>query len=650
MRTHTSLLAVALVMIIGCGGPQTPAPKAGPESAGDKGTEPGAAPAPKDTTAPGAAPTGTIKAPTADISREILGTMTTVGIDKLLNDTTGVIKPHLPPNAPALVHAMLQPAQLKSQFFRAIKAPELEKAFDGSRPIAMALADPKTYKGGRQLGPVIMALPLKDQDVLVQFLDKKAKEPHVTTPAGDHVFKLGETEYIRLRVKEGYALLSSHEKLLAGAEGVLLPLVRKPPKYMAHVHLDMAAIYARYGKDIEKLGGLLNMKLSSKDDLTGTGKMAQRWLGYLKGMQEVYISANLDNNNITFRAGATAKASGGFKDYLGKLNAGEAWGAKYIPKDSGLVFISRDTPEQSLKELDEGLQTLEKMLKKEKELAARIDSNTFKAWRSTLARSMKNITGVSAAGVWVDSGGAIGMGGASQVKDAKAVRADMMVVMKFLAKELKRFQTKVFKKELKKVLPGFKLAIKAKPNKLRVGGVKGDLFEISWKYPRFKEKRMKENLKKAKKIIKKLVGKKLVVGAVYEKDAYLMAMGKGYKKRLAAMVAIARGKKTGSGVEGTIKQYVAGRKIIMLGYSPLENLTAQTMRVLENVMKVPPRVKDMVGKIMPGPDVEVPVVGMSYLDGATLGMEAKLSTQVVGMIARGALYSMMARMAPSPQP
>ena len=645
MRTHISLLAVAL-MFVGCGGPQTGEPKAGPEPQVTEGEKP--APAPAE---PGKAPAvagGQVKAATADISREILGTMTLASIDKIINTSTGVIKPHLPPNAPALIHAMLQPTQLKAQFFRAIKIPELEKAVDTTRPLALALADPKTYKGGKQLGPVILAIPLKDQDALVQFLDKKAKEPHVTTPTGDHVFKFSDKEYIRLRVRESYALLASHEKLLAGAEGVLMPLVRKPPKYMAHVHLDMAAIYARYGKDIEKLGQLLNMKLSAKDDLTGTGKMAQRWLGYLKGMQEVYISADMDGAHLKLRAGATAKTSGSFKDYLGKLNAGEAWGAKYVPNDSSLVFITRDSPEQSLQELDEGLKTLEGMILKEKELAGKLDKKTFKSWRDILAKSMKHVTGVDAAGVWVSSDGAIGMSGASQVTNVKAVRADMMAVMKFLGKELKRFQAKVFKKELKKILPGFKVALKARPNALRVGGAKGDLYEISWKWPKFKDKRKKEEIKKVKKIVEKLMGKKLVIGAVFEKDAYLMAFGKGYKKRLAEMVAVAKGKKAGTGMEAKIKPYTAGRKIVMFVYSPIGELMTQTMRVVENVTAVPADVKDMVGKIMPSPDTEVPAVVMSYLDGATLGIETHVSTQVVGMITRGALHAMMKRMGGAP--
>ena len=119
MRTHTSLLAVALMFFVGCGGPQTTTPKAGPEPTEvDKDGKPVEVPATPGQTAPAAG--GPVKAPSADISQEILGTLTMASIDKILNTRTGFIKPHLPPNAPALVHAMLQPAQLKSQFFRAI--------------------------------------------------------------------------------------------------------------------------------------------------------------------------------------------------------------------------------------------------------------------------------------------------------------------------------------------------------------------------------------------------------------------------------------------------------------------------------------------------------------------------------------------------
>ena len=47
---------------------------------------------------------------------------------------------------------------------------------------------------------------------------------------------------------------------------------------------------------------------------------------------------------------------------------------------------------------------------------------------------------------------------------------------------------------------------------------------------------------------------------------------------------------------------IAGRKIIIFLYSPVGELMTQTMRVVENITKVPADVKDMVGKIMPGPD------------------------------------------------
>ena len=564
-------------------------------------------------------------------------------LDSLLSTGTGVVKPHLPPNTPPMIHSFLQPALIKSRLFMALKIAPLEKALDTSRPVAMALADPRKFKGGKGLGPAMVALPVKDEGMLVEFLAKKARQGHEVTQWKDHVFKISGRETIRLRLREGFALLAGNEQVLAGAEAVLLPLVRTPPRQMGHLQIHMTRIYERYGKEIDKMVAKLGRKMDADKDVTGTATKIKRWLGYLKGMERIDVVAHLDQSNLKLQVSARAKSAGDFASYLGKLNAGDAWGAKYLPADSALVFISRDDPQRSLQNLEEALQTLEGLVKKEKELATRIDAATFKSWRDNLARGVKNVTGVGAAGIWSASDGSLGMAGASQIKDPKGAREDMLHVMNFIKKELVRFQTKVFKKELKKILPGFKATLKVKQNGLRVAGTKGDLYEFSFKWPRFKDKRKKEKVKKAKKIMTRLLGRKLVVGVVYEKDAALVAYGKDYKKRLARLVAIARGKKS-SPLEAKLKPLVAGRKMVLLGYTPVGRLMTQTMRVVENVTKVPADVKDMVGKIIPGPDTEVPAVGLSYLDGTTLTLEAKVSTQAVGMVVRGALHAMMKRM------
>ena len=640
------LVVASLMFAAGCGGPQTADPKAGPGVEGGPASQPAGAPADPGAK-PGTTPTGgPVAAPSADVSGEILATISASSLDGALKITTDVVKRHAA-NLPPLFMTMLQPAQIKAQLFKMIEAPALQAMLDTSRPMALALADPKKFKG-RKLGPIMLAIPVKDEAQLVDFIAKKASN-HETTPWKDHLFTFG-TETVRVRFKEGFALVTASDQLMAGAADVLLPLVRKPPKYIAHLSVDMAAINARYGKELDAVIGKVSGKMKKSELDASTTKMVTRWLGYLKGMQEIYVSVDLDLDFIKLRGGARATGAGTFKEFVGKLNAGSLWGAKFLPKDSALVLLTRENTEKANTEIDEAIGTLESMIKKEKELAKRVDAATFKSWKDNLKRGVKNATGVGAAALWATSDGAVGLGGVSQVKDGKAAREDMLAVMKFLSSELARFQNKVFKKELKKALPGFKLSLKVRKNGVRVGGTKGDAFVIGVRWPRLKGKKERADLKKAQKIIAKVLGKKLTIATATHGNIMLMTVGKDFKKRLAQMLAIAKGKKPASQLQAKLKPYVAGRQAVNLVYTPLETLAEQTMRVVENVTKVPPQVKDTMAKVMPGPDVEVPATGLAYRDGNTFAFESRISTQVVGMVVRGVLHAMMKRGGPPPRP
>ncbi len=202
---------------------------------------------------------------------------------------------------------------------------------------------------------------------------------------------------------------------------------------------------------------------------------------------------------------------------------------------------------------------------------------------------------------------------------------------------------KTFRKEIDKVLPGAKLSIKVSKNRMRAGGAKGDLYEIKFKWPRLKDKKQKEMMGKVKKGLTKVFGKSLKMGFVVVDDTGLMTFGKDYKKRMGELVAVAKGKKGPSSLVKKLAPYTAGRDVFMVVYAPLEVLAEQVLRVADKVTTIPPKVRDAMAKVMPGPDTEVPLIFVASQKGETITFESSISANLVGMLARGAMHAMTMR-------
>ena len=223
MRQSTPLFALILAAAIGCGGAQPSKTETAAEAKAGA-TEAAAAKAATEAAAK-------VAAAKVDVKAEVVGTMVVTSIDDALTQGTTLVRPQLPP----AFQGMASPQVLKAQLFNAIKAPELEAVLDTTRPLALALADPKKYPD-KGLGPVMVAIPVKDPNGLIDFLAKKA-QGHETTPAKVHVFKMDQ-DMLYLAVHEGtYALLSSNEDLTGGPGDVLGPLVQGKHGPLAHLRV-----------------------------------------------------------------------------------------------------------------------------------------------------------------------------------------------------------------------------------------------------------------------------------------------------------------------------------------------------------------------------------------------------------------------------
>ena len=627
MRKITPLFALLLVAALGCGGAQSSKAETAAAAKADEAKAAAAVEAKKVQQA--------AQADAVDVASEIVGTLTITSLDDALAQGTALVKLQLPP----AFQAMANPMVLKAQLFASIKAPELEEVLDTTRPLALALADPKAYED-KGLGPVMIAIPVKDPNGLIDFLAKKAKG-HETTGDKVHVFKM-DNELIYLTVHDGtYALLASNEKLILGAASVLGPLVQGTPGSLAHLRINMEEVYKRFGAEIEKAMTKLQKEMDQEPlGQANTGsRMVTRWMGYVKGMRVIDATLGIKKNDLHFETAMTAKSGSTFSTYMSKLNPGKLWGLEYMPAESGLVAVARDNPEVMLQDLDEALETLTGVLKQW------VPKETIEGWRSAARKSIKHYAGVGAGAMWANADGSVGFASASKLRDSKAAQDATREWVSFLGKEVERLMSKTFKKEIQKALPGFKVAIKVKKNGLKVGGVKGDLFQVKFKWPRLKSKKEAEMMAKVKKGLAKVIGKDLTMGYVIVDETALMTFGKDYKQRMKALVAIAKSKSKGSDMVSKLKPYTDGRDIIMAIYAPLETLAEQVLRVADKVTTIPPEIRDAMAKVMPPPNTSVPVALVAHQKGETVSFETSISANLVGMIARGAMHAMTARKA-----
>ena len=624
MRPAAALLSLIFLLATGCGGPQTPA-KAGPDK-----DQPAAKGDPAKPT-----PAKPDKPPATDVSAEVLGTLYVAAVDTVLDQGIVMVKPQLPPAFAAFADA----STLKMRFFNMVrqetKLQNVDQILDTSRPAAAAMVDPKV-NGGRNMQPILLAVPIKDPQALLDFLGRRA-ESHEVNRWKDHIFLRG-SRTMRVRFADQYALIASSEKLLNGAAAVLMPLVNQPPKHMARMRIDMATLYQRFQKEMDR--GLAKAKREMARNSKDTGgigvKMVGKWLDYITQVDDIFMELDLDGKNIRFNAGGTAQANSALAGKLGELNAGELWGVDYMPVDAAFVMGGRENPEMWTDSIDDAMKGLQTILE------GVIDPKVISTWTDLAKQNAKHYTGETAGAMWATADGGLGLASVSKVKDGKAARQAMATWVKMLAKEVKRLQAKVFKKQIRKELPGMKVDIRFKKNALRAGKIKGDVVELSVRWPKMKNKVEKEQLDKAKKAFRALLGKKLQFGFAVVNDTAVMVMGKNFKKQAATIVGLVAGNK-GTGMAAKMAPYVHGKKVMAAVYMPLESMVEQVMRVVSQVTPIEPKVKQMINQVMPPANVQVPAATVMHIDGNKAHWETNVSSNLVGMIARGVAYFVMQR-------
>ncbi len=617
MKPSRWILLLSVVLFsVGCSGPQGPEPVSSAKEAAEGSGE--------------VKPAESLTAPVTDISGEILGTLVLSSWDVLLKTGASYVLPHLP----AAFQSMIQPQVLTAQVFKMLQVEELEPALDTGRPVALALADPSTYRD-EPLGPVLIAVPVKDVDALESFLGKKSRK-HESNAWKDHIFTSDEGP-VHMRYVDGWALFAGTEKLLNGAPGVLLPLVKTPPTTSARVRVNMAEIYKRYGDKIEKVRAMIGKPLGQGAELNPfatMGPSAERWITFAKNIQSFDMTFDMLPQKILFSLSAKAGGPGPFSTYLGKLNVGPAWGAGFMPADS--VFVGTGRYEKSI--MKEDLMSSYRML--QTFLKGYIELKMLERWREAFGRYLHHLSGESSVAMWINADGGLGLGWASRLTDSKMAGRVMHDIMTMLSKDLKQLIPKALPKFIRDELPGLGLRLKVRPGALRVGGIKGDLYELVIKWPRLKDKAQRKELAQVRKKIAKVIGRRFVVATAIVGDVGFMTMGKDHRQRLATMVALAKSGKHTS-IKGTLDQITGAKKSVFSLYSPLASLTEGSLRVVDQVATVPPMVKDVMHKAMPGPGKDVPLSMLMFVEGDRLILDSSVSAELVGMITRGVLQAVM---------
>ncbi len=529
---------------------------------------------------------------------------------------------------------MIQPQVLTAQMFKMLQIEELEPALDTGRPVALALVDPSTYRD-EPLGPVLIAVPVKDVDALVSFLGKKSRK-HESNVWKDHLFTTDDGP-VHMRFVDGWALFAGTEKLLNGASGVLLPLVKTPPTTSVRVRANMTEVYKRYGDKIEMARTMISKSTGpgmELNPLAGMGSTAERWITFAKNIQSFDLTFDMLPREILFRLSARAAGPGPFASYLSKLNVGSAWGAGFMPADSILVGTGRYEKSLMKEDLDSSFKLLQTFLK------GYIDVKMLERWREALARYLRHFSGESSTAMWINADGGMGVGSAAKLTDSKMAGRVMRDLMTMLSKDLKQLIPKALPKFIRDELPGLGLRLKVRPGALRMGGIKGDLYELVIKWPRLKDKAQRKELAQVRKKIAKVIGRRFVVATAIVGDVGFMAMGKDHRSRLAKMVALAKSGKHTS-MKGTLDQITGAKKSVFSLYSPLASLTEGVLRVVDQVATVPPMVKDVMHKVMPGSGKDVPLSMLVYMEKDQLFWDSSVSAELVGMITRGVLQAVM---------
>jgi hypothetical protein len=402
--------------------------------------------------------------------------------------------------------------------------PHLVELVDLKRPVAVAMVDPALLGGiGR---PVMALLPITDRGAVERAL-ATAGVATARTPWG---LAISTTDGSKLFVafRAGYALAAWRPDLLAAASQLLEPQITAKVEAPLVAHVALENLYHAYGTQLEQAVARFAHATEEKSDpqLSFALRGALRLSRFADSFAGLDLLLDSDDNGVTVTARVDGKKNGAWATYVAGQTPGPAWGAKLIPRDAVLVYMTRRSQASTQEELDSQVAYLGDATTPPASEALRT------AWRSELGRAASEMAGEIIYAVWPGSDGGVGLGGAYRVRSATEARKNLIGAYRRIGDHL----TGVAARALKLDPAHFKLHAKLAVRSLapRDGAkIAVDTVELSVRWP--------SGSARQKKLFERLFGSELVLATAFVDDAALFAVGRDWKTRLGAMVGAARG-------------------------------------------------------------------------------------------------------------
>lgn len=398
-------------------------------------------------------------------------------------------------------------------------------ALDLTRPSAIALLSPASVEGAR---PVLALLPVTGR-AEVERAFALSKVPVRRLPWGLAVGEGAAAVYVAVR--NGYAAVAPREDLVdAAAKLLAVPLAQKAEAPLT-AHLDLANVYAAYGRELD--GAVIHFLdgIADRDDpqLSFAMREARRIVHFADSMRALDLLVGSDDAGVTVKARAEGKPDGEWAARVAGQRAGEpAWGAKLLPRDAVLVYLTNRSSRAMLEELDASVAYLGDAS------VPQATSGLRASWRGALARATEEMSGEVAWAVWPGTDGGVGVGGGWRVRPGGSARRETLaayerigphlagVVARALQLDPKRFHLEVAVRSIGPTAPG-------------PGGapIPIDRVVVSVRWP--------QRSSVQRRAFEQLFGRELVLATAFVDDTALFAIGRDWKPRLLAMISAARG-------------------------------------------------------------------------------------------------------------
>ncbi len=402
--------------------------------------------------------------------------------------------------------------------------PRLADALDLKRPMAVGVLDPSRL-GGAPAHPVLALLPVQS----------RAAVEEAVRAAGLTVQDLGwgigvatEGGALFAAFHDGYAAIAWRPELVSAARELLAAPLAARAEAPLRAHLDFNNLYAAYGRELEASLEHFVRATQERGDpqLAFAMRSAMRLVHFADSVSGIDVLLSSDASGVTVTARLDGKPNGAWAGYVANQQPRPTWGARFIPRDAVLVYMTNRSTGAIAEELESQVAYLGDASSPPASAALRA------AWRAALSRAAAEMAGEVAYAVWPGDGGGVGLGGAYRVRSAAAARRELGAVYRRIGAHLAGVVMRALELDPQR----YPVRVAVRPVSLALdggGAAQAEAVTLSVRWPRGADAE--------RKLFERLFGRELVLATAVAGDTAVFALGRGWKDRLAALVTTARG-------------------------------------------------------------------------------------------------------------